>query len=76
MFRSTPGGRACVVIAGLGMRSDFCALATLLRSVSSRPASPAPAAMPAVAAPATRKLRRGDPSVAAVSGSAGPVTGS
>ena len=26
MFRSTPGGRACVVTAGLGMRSDFCAL--------------------------------------------------
>ena len=38
-----------MVTAGLGMRSDFCTLATLLCSVSSRPASPAPAAMPAVA---------------------------
>ena len=70
MFRSTPGGRACVVTAGWGMRSDFCALATLPRSVSSRPASPAAAPMPAVAAPAARKLRRGGPSGSSVAGSA------
>ena len=82
MSRSTPAGRVCVVTAGLGIRTDLCALATLLCSVSSRPASPAPAAMPAVAAPAARKLRRrvppGSGSAACVGSSAagGAVTGS
>ena len=58
MSKLTPDGSTGVVPAGLGMRRDRCALATLLRSASRRPASPAPAAMPAVAAPAARKLRR------------------
>ncbi len=46
------------------MRSVLCALATLLRSASSRPASPAPAAMPSVAALAVIKLRRRGPASA------------
>ena len=70
MSRLTPGGSVCVVTAGVGRRRDLCALATLLRSVSRRPASPAPAAMPAVAAPAARKLRRRGASRSSSAGSA------
>src|SRR5260370_950560 len=65
MSRSLPGGSDCVVTVGLGMRRDRCAPATLLRSVSRRPASPAPAAMPAAAAPAARTRLTGTSSPAA-----------
>ena len=58
MCRLTPGGSAGVVTDGLGRRSAFRALATLVRSASSRPASPAAAATPAVATLAARKLLR------------------
>ena len=46
------------VVVGLGIFTALRAVATLLRSASSRPASPAVAAMPAVATLAARKLRR------------------
>src|SRR5215472_246008 len=67
MSRLTPGGKPGTVTDGLGMRSAFRALVTLLRSASRRPASPAVAATPAVTRLAVRKLRR-----AACTGAEGP----
>src|SRR5579863_2452982 len=80
MSRLTPAGRPGMVCAGLGIRRALRALATLLRSASRRPASPATVATPAVAALAARKLlrcgptgRTGPPGLLGPAGRTGPA---
>src|SRR5579862_2804385 len=68
MPRFTPGGRDGTVADGLGRCRSWRAVATLVRSDSTRPASTATPAIPAVARLAARKPRR------AGSAPAGPVT--